>query len=387
MDPYSAHVEEIQRRWEAALAANRFDAALIAAGARRNYFLDDQAPAFRANPHFAQWLDASGCEQALLLVRPSRKPTLYFLQARDYWHMPPSAPDLHGAIEVETFDSPDALVAAACREIERENRVASIGDWSASNLPVAEVNPQQLLNHLHYRRAYKTPFEVDCMTHATRIGVRGHLAAREAYASGASEFDIHQAYLTASQQNETELPYANIVAQNEHAGVLHYQHYDRQPPRERASFLIDAGGRYRGYASDITRTYAADPGSEFAALVDAMDLRQQHLIASIRPGLDYLELHESMHRAIADLLVEFGFVTCSAAEAFDLRITDAFIPHGLGHLIGLQTARRRRTHGVARRGHEAAAASIFGVASDPRNRRRSDLHDRTGLVLHCNVAG
>jgi Xaa-Pro dipeptidase len=206
-----------------------------------------------------------------------------------------------------------------------------------TNLPVADVNPQQLLNQIHYGRAYKTSFEVDCIGRATQIGVRGHLAARDAYRNGASEYAIHQAYLLASQQNETELPYSNIVAQNEHAGVLHYQHHDRQPPAHRWSFLIDAGGKFRGYASDITRTYAADDDSDFAALVAALDQRQQQLIASIKPGLNYLALHESMHRAIGELLAEFEFVSCSGAEAFESGITDAFIPHGLGHLIGLQT--------------------------------------------------
>jgi Xaa-Pro dipeptidase len=117
---------------------------------------------------------------------------------------------------------------------------------------------------------------------------------------------------------------------------LHYQHYDRSPPADRASFLIDAGGRYRGYASDITRTYAADDG-EFAELIAAMDRLQQGLIATIKPGLDYLALHESMHRAIAQVLVDFRIVTCDATVAFERGITDAFIPHGLGHLIGLQT--------------------------------------------------
>jgi len=339
MSSYAEHVAAIQQRWEAALTSNRFDAAVIAAGARQNYFLDDQAPPFRANPHFAQWLDAGGCEHALLLVRPGHKPTLFFHQQRDYWHQPPTPPDTADAIDVRVFDSLDALVDGASRALQSENRTALIGDWSTerTNLSVAEVNPQQLLCRLHYGRAYKTRFEIDCMRRATEIGVQGHLAALAAYRVGASEYDIHQAYLLASKQNETELPYSNIVAQNEHAGVLHYQHYDREPPRQRASFLIDAGGRYRGYASDITRTYAADEKSDFAALVAALDARQQALIASIRPGLNYLALHESMHRAIGELLADFDLVRCSPAEAFESCITDAFIPHGLGHLLGLQT--------------------------------------------------
>ncbi len=342
MKSYKQHLSEIQKRWESALSATRFDAALVAAGTRQNYFLDDQSPPFRPNPHFGQWLDGAACENALLLIRPGQKPTLYFHQQRDYWHQPPSPPDLLNAtdaVDIEVFDSLDVLVERACRAVERENRVALIGEANArpTNLPVAEVNPQQLLNQLHYQRAYKTRYEIECIERATQIGVRGHLAARDAYRSGASEYAIHQTYLLASQQNETELPYSNIVAQNEHAGVLHYQHHDRQPPARRSSFLIDAGGKYRGYASDITRTYAADESGDFAALVASLDERQQRLIASIKPGLNYLALHESMHRAIGELLAEFDLVACSAAEAFDTGITDAFIPHGLGHLIGLQT--------------------------------------------------
>ncbi len=90
MSSHAQHVATIQQRWETALAANRFDAALIAAGARQNYFLDDQAPPFRANPHFSQWLDGAGCENALLLIRPGHTPTLFFHQQRDYWHQPPA---------------------------------------------------------------------------------------------------------------------------------------------------------------------------------------------------------------------------------------------------------------------------------------------------------
>src|SRR5512147_785396 len=128
MSTYTEHVATLQQRWSTALAANRFDAALIDAGARRNYFLDDQAPPFRANPHLSQWLDAAGCEHALLLVRPGQTPRLFFHQPRDYWHQPPTPPDVEGSMDVAVFDSPDALVAAACRALERENRVALIGD-------------------------------------------------------------------------------------------------------------------------------------------------------------------------------------------------------------------------------------------------------------------
>jgi Xaa-Pro dipeptidase len=122
MNKYTEHVATLEQRWATALAANSFDAALIDAGARQNYFLDDQAPPFRANPHFSQWLDGAGAEHALLLIRPGLTPRLFLHQPRDYWHQPPTPPDLENAIDVAVFDSPDAVVAAALQALERENR-------------------------------------------------------------------------------------------------------------------------------------------------------------------------------------------------------------------------------------------------------------------------
>ena len=55
---------------------------------------------------------------------------------------------------------------------------------------------------------------------------------REAFADGASEFEIELAFLQACGQREQELPYNPIIALNEGAAVLHYQVLDA---RRRAS--------------------------------------------------------------------------------------------------------------------------------------------------------
>jgi Xaa-Pro dipeptidase len=259
-------------------------------------------------------------------------------------------PDLPDTIEVQTFNAEDQLLTAVARDVERINHVAYVGPSprAAANLPATDVNPGQLINHVHFGRATKTAFELSCMRKASEIAARGHLAARDVFHGGGSEFEIHQAYLSASQQTEAELPYPNIIALNEHAGVLHYQHYDRHPPSQRLSFLIDAGGRFRGYAADVTRSYAATQDTLMAALIAQLDVAQRTLIDQIRPGLDYLELHEQMHRAVAAILVDAGLVRGDPEAAFSDGLTDHFFPHGLGHLIGLQT------HDVG--GHLASSA-------------------------------
>ena len=336
---YRVHLAELGNQWQQALADEGFDAAVIPAGDAEMYFQDDQAPPFHPNPHFARWFPSDDCEHSVLLLRPGETPKLYFLQAADYWHLPATPPDwASDSFDVVPHGDVDRLRDALARDLANLGRFALVGPAAFDlNLPLANVNPKALTNKLLFARAAKTPFEIARMVEATETGVRGHLAARDAFYDGGSEFDIHMAYLTASSQQESKLPYPSIVALNEHAGVLHYQHYDRARPSPTRSFLIDAGGRSCNYHSDITRTYSATPGDDFDALVSALDEHQQALAAAVRPGTTYIDLQERMHRAVADVLTRFDFVRCSAESAFDLKITDAFIPHGLGHLLGLQT--------------------------------------------------
>lgn len=341
-DAYRDHLRCIETRWHAALSATAFDAVLIAAGRSTPYFLDDQAPPFRANPHLAQWLATDDCEQSLLLIEIGKRSRLFFLQPQDYWHQPPPLPDqVAPRVDVEIFPDTSALVAAAVQAVQRINRVAYVGAEPPGNLPVCESNPAQLLNQISFDRAYKTDFELSCMRAATQRGVEGHQAARDAFLEGASEFEIQLSFLRASAQIEHDTPYPNIVALNEHASVLHYQHYDHRPPAVRHSLLIDAGARECCYACDITRTYGA-PGdtpahSSFEQLVADLDAAQRDLIAGIRPGISYVGLHQEMHRRMGTILADNHLVGCSEHAAFDLGITRYFLPHGLGHLIGLQT--------------------------------------------------
>ena len=337
---YQSHLAEMTALWERLLADHNFDAAALPAGVVEMRFQDDLGPPFVPNPHFARWFPSDRCEGCVLLLRPGNAPKLHFLAPEDYWYLSPTLPDwAANAFQVESHGTRGALQDAVVRELASLGRVAVMGPptgW-AQNLPSAHANPETLTNAVFLSRADKTPFEIACTREATALGVRGHLAARDAFYNGGSEYDIHLAYLAASGQEESKLPYPNIIALNEHAGVLHYQIYDRERPAPTRSFLIDAGAKAGGYHSDITRTYSATPGDEFDALIGALDEKQQELCRAVCPGANYRDLQERLHLVVADVLVRFGFVRCTAESAFEQRITDAFVPHGLGHLIGLQT--------------------------------------------------
>ena len=190
------------------------------------------------------------------------------------------------------------------------------------------------MRRLQFDRLYKTDYELACLREANRIAARGHLAAGEAFAAGRSEFEIHLTYLRAVGQTDAQLPYANIVALNEHAATLHYDASEANVPAVSRSFLLDAGADYGGYAADITRTWAAPTETAFGELVALLDEAQQALIESIRPGVEYLDLHEQMHRQIAGILAATGLVDMAPDAMSASGITSAFFPHGDEEPVG-----------------------------------------------------
>ncbi|HEX7116175.1 MAG TPA: Xaa-Pro dipeptidase [Steroidobacter sp.] len=335
-DLYSQHVRIQSARTDEALAASGFDSLAIYAGRAPFYFLDDRPYPFTANPHFKAWLPLGEASDCWLVHRPGRRPRLLFMQPRDYWHKPPCTPQAFWTehFDIETIREPGEARAY----LVNLPRCTFIGEWreELSDWGFAAVNPEPLLNRLHYRRAIKTAYELECMRRASAIAVRGHNAALEAFRAGASEYEIHMSYVRATELTESELPYDSIVALNENAAVLHYQYKERQAPAERRSFLIDAGAQYHGYAADITRTYSAADDDEFAALIARMEQAQQELCAGVKAGVDYATLHLSAHVKIGNILRDAGIIKVSGEEALNTGLSAVFFPHGLGHLLGIQ---------------------------------------------------
>ena len=226
---YSGHLRILARRTDAALAATGFDALVIHAGVPPMMFLDDQAYPYKVNPHFKAWvpiIDNPGCT---LIYIPGRAPLVLFHRPDDYWHKPASVPDEPWTEHVEII--PMADPAQGSSHWTGLGRVAFIGPNEAfPGAAAGSLNNPDLLKKLHYDRAVKTPYELECMRRANALGARGHRAALAAFLDGASEYETQMRYLEACEQREEEMPYNNIVAYNENAAVLHYQHLERRPP-------------------------------------------------------------------------------------------------------------------------------------------------------------
>jgi Xaa-Pro dipeptidase len=333
---FGPHLASICTRTAHALETCGYSALLVHSGSLLTVFEDDRTYPFEAHAPFKVWTPLSDAPDCFVFFEPGNRPRLIFNRPEDFWYKSADVPQAYWTAHFDI--RPAADLAAARHHLPQDlSKTAYIGDAlpELASWGIHAINPRRLMRHLDYGRATKTSYEIACMREASRLGALGHQAAARAFTEGASEFEIEIAFLQACGLREQELPYNPIIALNDGGAVLHYQVLEKQPPAERHSLLIDAGAEFGGYASDITRTHALR-GGDFAALIESMDGMQQTLCAGLRAGVDWRDVHLRTHELTGKLLREADITNCSAEEAVSTGVTKVFLPHGIGHLLGLE---------------------------------------------------
>ncbi|MBI3573508.1 Xaa-Pro dipeptidase [Candidatus Kaiserbacteria bacterium] len=336
LELYPDHLRVLQSAAEEALSDSGFGSLIIHSGTPLTYFLDDQEAPFRSNPSFAHFLPLGGPHH-LLSIRAGAKPLLIILTPEDYWREHAGEKDSfwRNEFEVREVKTPED----GWNELPRVQNAGYLGDnpkeAEAHGIGASAVNHPCITAHLDWRRSFKTPYEIACIEEANHLAEHAHEAARGAFFAGASELEIHEAYLEQLAHTENDLPYGTIVALNEKSAILHYQ--GKRLVEDGMNLLIDAGAFCHGYASDITRTYAVESCDVlFRGLLGGVEKLQQELCAMALPGTAFPDLHHAAHVKIGNLLRMLGVTTLDGEEAAELGITRTFFPHGLGHFLGIQ---------------------------------------------------
>ncbi len=339
---YREHVAHLCAAYAEAAEVCGYDTLVIHASvAAKHSQFDDQYWPMRITPAFAHWLPLVEAE-ATLVIRPGLTPALHRVVTSDFWDGPPRRESDHFWVE---FDAHEHATAYAIGNGLPSRRVAFIGEHIARanswGIAAPYQNPQPLLDRLDSIRLRKTAYEVSCIAEASARAAVGHQRLRDAFvAGGGSELELHLMYLAVTHQDDADTPYKNIVAIDEHAAILHHVHYGRSRiVGDDHSLLVDAGARCLGYAADITRTIAKgkSPGARrFSALVDGVDRLQREICRRTEPGVSFESLHDQTHRLLAGVLREAEISTASEDELVAEGVTRAFLPHGLGHSLGIQ---------------------------------------------------
>jgi len=344
---YKQHIAVLRARYQVLIeeqeqSGQPIDGLLIHSGSENFHYADDQASPFRAYGHFCHWLPINRPDQ-MLLISPGKNPVYFQVIPSDYW--------FDQSIENASWwcDEFEIVTLTATNQIahylDNSGRVAFLGENTtfARELGLDQrlVNPSALIHNLDFHRAYKSNYEIEQIRAANTEAFIGHNAAKNCFENDGSEYDIHMSFLQACNILEEDSPYTNIVALNEKSAILHYQHKLRRREQDSSEksqvLLIDAGCRVNNYCSDITRTSTrSHTHAVFQSLVIEMEELQLNLVSRVSIGLSYIDFHRTALELLTHTLIKHELINCSIDQALGQSLASLFMPHGIGHLLGIQ---------------------------------------------------
>ena len=186
-------------------------------------------------------------------------------------------------------------------------------------------------------RRPKDDVELERMRTAAEATRAGFAELVPQIAAGRTERELQITLEAAFLRNGGDfLAFETIVAAGDHAAVLHFSPTAREL-RDGDLLLVDAGAEYRGYASDVTRTYAVGGTftAEQALVHDTVRRAGETAIAACRPGREWHDVHRAAALVVAEGLVELGVLRGAPETLVESGAATLFFPHGVGHLVGL----------------------------------------------------
>lgn len=219
------------------------------------------------------------------------------------------------------------------------------------NPPEAIIDPGAIL---HEMRLIKSADEIELMQRAADIAAEAHVEAMKQVRPGMMEYEIEALLEFNFRKNGASAPaYTSICGGGPNATVLHYVTNDAKL-RDGDLLLVDAGAEYKGYASDITRTFPVN-GRYTAAQRDIYDLvlaTQVDCVKRARPGVTMDELKNHSIEMLTEGMVRLGLLEGEPSKLIEEEKYKQFYMHGLGHFLGIDV------HDVGRYYHDGESRRL-----------------------------
>ena len=194
---------------------------------------------------------------------------------------------------------------------------------------------EALIRAIISMRLVKAPEEIVELDAAGVLGQKMHTVARKGIRIGRIEQEIVGEMEGVTLSEGWGVSFATILTQ--HGEVFHNHGHSAiiEPGR---LMVIDAGAESNShYASDFTRTYPTGgrytPKQRdiYQIVYDCHELA----FSMIRPGVAYRDVHLAASRLMLDRLSQLGLVKGDLEEMVASGVAGLFMPHGLGHNMGL----------------------------------------------------
>ena len=184
-------------------------------------------------------------------------------------------------------------------------------------------------------RLVKEDCEIEAIDDACNLGYEMHTVARNSIVPGIIEQEIVGKMDGVTLSKGWGVSFPTILTQ--HGETLHNHMHDKiiEPGK---LMVIDAGAESNEhYASDFTRTYPT--AGKFTAkqreIYQIVCDCNEFAFSMTRPGISYREVHlKTMHLMLEELRA-LDIVRGDVQDMVEAGIAGLFMPHGLGHNMGL----------------------------------------------------
>ena len=297
---------------------------------------------------------------AVAVLIPGRAHAEYILfcrernSSRETWDGPRAGPDGaqadHGADDAFPITDIDEILPGLMEHCERvyytmgahpdfDKQVMGWFDGLRNRGQSDGLIPQEFvaLDHLlHDMRLYKSRSEIAAMRKAARIAASAHKKLMAACRPGIMEYELEAELLHEFKRNGCNPAYQPIVGSGPNSCILHYV-LNNCGMEDGDMLLVDAGCEYRGYASDVTRTYPI--GGSFTAagraIYDVVLIEQRAGIAECMPGKTLADVHAASLRAIVEGLVDLKLLSGDVDDLIAQEAYRRFYMHKTSHWLGL----------------------------------------------------
>ena len=193
----------------------------------------------------------------------------------------------------------------------------------------------EFINAVVEMRLVKEPCEIQQIDIACNLGYAMHMAATQIMKPGMLEQDIVGVMEGVVISGGYMVSFPTILSQN---GETLHNHSHHQILTEGRLTVIDAGAEIAShYCSDFTRTLPS--GGRFTQqqkeIYTIVSEANNLALGLARPGISYKDVHLAASRLMLQGLKNLGLVKGDVDEAVAAGAAGLFMPHGLGHNMGL----------------------------------------------------
>lgn len=346
--PAKAHAENVVRHLQSKISSEEADksAVFISGEDLELYQYCDQTKPVRQNRYFFY---LTGCDipGSHVLYQANKKQLTLYLPDIDYDDVMWSGLLLSLAEAGEKYDVDQVKYAS-----ELKDDLASLKGYSILTTDINQFNSkyqeflkagdENLFYALDESRMIKDWYEIELMKHAAKITDKCHLAVMSALPIETNETHIHAEFMYhAIRQGSKHQSYDPICCSGPSCSTLHYVKNDDEIDEKKRSILIDAGAEWQCYASDVTRCFPinGDWSKEHLDIYNLVLKMQQETMKLIKPGALWDDIHLHAHKVMVEGFINLGIFKkeYSVQEIFENKVSARFFPHGLGHLLGMDT--------------------------------------------------